>query len=162
MPRRPSQKTDNRASEDGNVDIIATPKKGRKTVKVEETEVIPVLEAKSVKKGVNTGSLNEGENAEQLKNSAEVKINRVKAQAALAEETNPKSKKSSIKRKKAAKDEEDEEDDEDASEKKVIKKRKTKEEKEAEAMPLAARTLVGGLKKAMYIGAHVSGAGGMF
>lgn len=42
------------------------------------------------------------------------------------------------------------------------KKRKTKEEKEAEAMPLAARTAVSSLKKAMYIGAHVSGAGGAF
>jgi AP endonuclease 1 len=44
--------------------------------------------------------------------------------------------------------------------KKVKKKRKTKEEKEAEAMPLAARTSIQTLKKAMYIGAHVSGAGG--
>lgn len=40
--------------------------------------------------------------------------------------------------------------------KKVKRKRKTKEEKEAEAMPLAARTL--GHK--LFIGAHVSSAGG--
>lgn len=40
--------------------------------------------------------------------------------------------------------------------KKVVRKRKTKEEKEAEAMPLAARTV--GHK--LYIGAHVSGSGG--
>jgi AP endonuclease-1 len=40
---------------------------------------------------------------------------------------------------------------------KVVKKRKTKEEKEAEAMPLAARTL--GHK--LFIGAHVSAAGGV-
>ena len=39
----------------------------------------------------------------------------------------------------------------------VKRKRKTKEEKEQEAMPLAART--SGLR--MFIGAHVSGAGGM-
>jgi AP endonuclease-1 len=46
--------------------------------------------------------------------------------------------------------------------KKVKKKRKTREEKEAEAMPLAARTSIQSLKKAMYIGAHVSGAGGKY
>ncbi|KAI4729286.1 AP endonuclease [Aureobasidium sp. EXF-10728] len=40
---------------------------------------------------------------------------------------------------------------------KVVRKRKTKEEKEAEAMPLAARTL--GHK--LFIGAHVSAAGGV-
>ncbi|KAI4755603.1 AP endonuclease [Aureobasidium sp. EXF-3400] len=40
---------------------------------------------------------------------------------------------------------------------KVVKKRKTKEEKEAEAMPLAARTI--GHK--LFIGAHVSAAGGV-
>ncbi|KAI9739901.1 MAG: hypothetical protein M1818_004957 [Claussenomyces sp. TS43310] len=47
------------------------------------------------------------------------------------------------------------------AEKKAKKPRKTKEEKEAEAMPLAARTAVQGLKRAMYIGAHVSAAGGV-
>ncbi|KAF2834869.1 AP endonuclease [Patellaria atrata CBS 101060] len=41
--------------------------------------------------------------------------------------------------------------------KKVTRKRKTKEEKEAEAMPLAARTVGSNL----YIGAHVSSAGGV-
>ncbi|KAH0082475.1 AP endonuclease, partial [Aureobasidium melanogenum] len=40
---------------------------------------------------------------------------------------------------------------------KVVRKRKTKEEKEAEAMPLAARTI--GHK--LFIGAHVSAAGGV-
>ncbi|GAB7346688.1 hypothetical protein MBLNU459_g1808t1 [Dothideomycetes sp. NU459] len=47
--------------------------------------------------------------------------------------------------------------DHQVTEKKAVRKRKTKEEKEAEAMPLAARTL--GHK--MYIGAHVSSAGGV-
>lgn len=42
------------------------------------------------------------------------------------------------------------------AEEKVVRKRKTKEEKEAEAMPLAARTV--GHK--LFIGAHVSSAGG--
>ncbi|OQO04009.1 hypothetical protein B0A48_10652 [Cryoendolithus antarcticus] len=40
---------------------------------------------------------------------------------------------------------------------KVVRKRKTKEEKEAEAMPLAARTI--GHK--LFIGAHISSAGGV-
>ncbi|KAI5194875.1 AP endonuclease [Aureobasidium subglaciale] len=44
-----------------------------------------------------------------------------------------------------------------ATKPKVVRKRKTKEEKEAEAMPLAARTL--GHK--LFIGAHVSAAGGV-
>lgn len=42
---------------------------------------------------------------------------------------------------------------------KAVKKRKTKG-KEEDAMPLAERTAVASLKKGMYIGAHVSGAGG--
>lgn len=41
------------------------------------------------------------------------------------------------------------------------KKRKTKKDKEDDMAPLAERTAVSSLKKAMYIGAHVSAAGGM-
>jgi AP endonuclease-1 len=49
--------------------------------------------------------------------------------------------------------------DKDAvAKKKVVRKRKTKEEKEAEAMPLAARTL--GSK--IVLGAHISSAGGKY
>lgn len=44
-----------------------------------------------------------------------------------------------------------------STEKKPVRKRKTKEEKEAEAMPLAPRTL----NHKMFIGAHVSSAGGV-
>lgn len=51
-------------------------------------------------------------------------------------------------------------EEEDEEDKPKPKKRKTKKEKEDEAMPLAERTVVSSLKKAMYIGAHVSGAGG--
>lgn len=47
------------------------------------------------------------------------------------------------------------------TEKKVSTARKTKAEKEAEAMPFAPRTAIQGLKRAMYIGAHVSAAGGV-
>jgi hypothetical protein len=57
---------------------------------------------------------------------------------------------------------EEEEVEEQGDTKKVKRKRKTQEEKEAEAMPLAARTSIQTLQRAMYIGAHVSGAGGKF
>lgn len=57
---------------------------------------------------------------------------------------------------KVVKKEEADEKEELAEEKPVKKKRKTKEEKEAEAMPLSARTI--GHK--LFIGAHVSSAGG--
>ena len=40
------------------------------------------------------------------------------------------------------------------------KKRKVGKAKEGDAMPLAERTSTASLKKAMYIGAHVSAAGG--
>lgn len=55
------------------------------------------------------------------------------------------------------------EDDEEKAEKPqkaAPKKRKTAKVKEEDAMPLAERTAVSSLGKAMYIGAHVSGAGG--
>ncbi|KND90396.1 DNA-(apurinic or apyrimidinic site) lyase 1 [Tolypocladium ophioglossoides CBS 100239] len=45
---------------------------------------------------------------------------------------------------------------------KAPKKRKTQAGKDAASMPLAERTAVSSLKKAMYIGAHVSAAGGTF
>jgi AP endonuclease 1 len=77
-----------------------------------------------------------------------------------------KAKKSPVKRK-APKEEDELEEDKptaaaaDSHEAKPKKKRKTKEEKAAEAMPLAARTAIASLGKPMYIGAHVSGAGGV-
>ncbi|ROW10848.1 hypothetical protein VPNG_05344 [Cytospora leucostoma] len=55
----------------------------------------------------------------------------------------------------------EEADEEEEKSKPTPKKRKTKKEKEDEAMPLAQRTVVSSLKRAMYIGAHVSGAGGV-
>jgi len=83
------------------------------------------------------------------KRSAKVKI-----EVPLMEQTSPKQ----AQKKRKAKTENL--DDEEERLKKAPKKRKTKEEKEAEAMPVASRTAVAGLKKAMYIGAHVSGGGG--
>ncbi|KAH6689179.1 xylose isomerase-like protein [Plectosphaerella plurivora] len=49
----------------------------------------------------------------------------------------------------------------DDTEKQPAKKRKTKATKDEEMNPLAPRTAVSALGKAMYIGAHVSGAGGV-
>jgi AP endonuclease-1 len=45
------------------------------------------------------------------------------------------------------------------TEDKKVKKQKTKE---SESLPLATRTPIQALKRAMYIGAHVSGAGGKY
>lgn len=67
--------------------------------------------------------------------------------------------KASAKRK--VKIEDGEAEEEEKVEKKVVKKRKTKQEKEAELVPLAPRTDVSTLKRKMYIGAHISGAGGV-
>ncbi|KAL2045019.1 hypothetical protein N7G274_002794 [Stereocaulon virgatum] len=61
------------------------------------------------------------------------------------------------KQKTELKDEEGKGEDSEEGSKKIKRKRKTKEEKEAEAMPLAARTT--GLQ--MFLGAHVSAAKGV-
>jgi apurinic endonuclease APN1 len=66
------------------------------------------------------------------------------------------------KRKTKAKPEPADGDDSEAEAKPKKKKRRTKAEKEAEeAMVLAARTAATALKRAMFIGAHVSAAGGV-
>jgi AP endonuclease-1 len=57
---------------------------------------------------------------------------------------------------------EEEEDSVVAEEpKSAPKKRRTAKAKPEDVMPLAERTAIASLKKAMYIGAHVSSAGGM-
>ncbi|KAJ4296004.1 DNA-(apurinic or apyrimidinic site) lyase [Collariella sp. IMI 366227] len=55
----------------------------------------------------------------------------------------------------------EEEAEDQGIKKPAAKKRKTTKKNEEEAMPLAARTAVTSLKRAMYIGAHVSSAGGV-
>ena len=113
--------------------------------------------AKSLKKVKAEVDSDKEHIAPTTKSPAERNINGVKAKAALEDEQASKLKKGSAKRKTKI---EDAEDEEAADDHKVKKKRKTKEEKRAEAMPLAERTLIGKLKIAMHIGAHVSGAGG--
>jgi len=120
------------------VEMGVTAKKGRKSVKVEVDEVSSMIDSDD--EPLTTPK----------KSSAKAKV---KTKTVLEEQVIPKQKASSAKRK--VKTEDDQEGEE-----KAPKKRKTKEEKEAEAMPLAARTVVGSLKKAMHIGAHVSAAGG--
>jgi AP endonuclease-1 len=150
MSRRQSRKTEAGPPES---ELLEAPKKRRKVLKVEETEVVTKSPAKATKRKIKAGVEFEEENTLDTKESPKIKINRVKAKVVQKDE---KPKKAPAKRKSKAEDD----DAEDDSDKKVTKKRKTKEEKEAETMPLAARTAIGALKKAIYIGAHVSGAGG--
>jgi AP endonuclease-1 len=88
---------------------------------------------------------------------------KVKTEVKVEEEvvkTKAKTKRKAIKNEEA--DDEELAEDEDGDKKPAPKKRKTKAEKEAEEnMIFAPRTAVSSLKRSMFIGAHVSGAGGI-
>jgi AP endonuclease-1 len=167
MPRRTSNRADSKVIETQSTETIvrptSTPKKGRRVVGVETAEVVMKVEkstpAKTSRKVKADVDSDEEDISPITKSPAKININKVKAKAVLEDVQSQKQKKSSAKRKAKTEDDEDE-DGEEAGDNKVKKKRKTKEEKEAKAMPLAERTLMGTLKKAMYIGAHVSAAGG--
>lgn len=74
----------------------------------------------------------------------------------------PKKRKAAAATKAEIKEEEEEQDEGPADSKPAAKKRKTGGKQKPEDMPpLAPRTAVASLKKAMYIGAHVSAAGGV-
>ncbi|KAK0108505.1 hypothetical protein ONS95_003309 [Cadophora gregata] len=159
MSRRSSRKTENLSLDPESLTTrSAIPKRGRKVVKVETTEVAAQVAKSSTKTTKRTvkAEIHSDEEAEQEAPSpTKIKTTKVKAETVVEEKvTKPKK---VVKRK--VKDEYDE--NEDPEDNKSKKKRKTKEEKEAEAMPLATRTAVGGLKSAMHIGAHVSAAGGV-
>lgn len=156
MSRRSSRKAENISLEtEPSVPPSVTPKKGRKFVKVETTEVV-AQNAKSSTKVAKRTVKAEVQSDEEGPSPAKVNKTKVKSETVVEEQTaRPKK---AVKRK--VKDE-DEDEDGDQDTNKTKKKRKTKEEKEAEAMPIAARTAVASLKSAMHIGAHVSGAGGM-
>ena len=156
MPRKANHRIETEESIIGSTQNVLTPKKGRKSAKIEATEVIAEVEQTTVTKSSKKvkAEIDPGEEVltTPKRSPPKLKINKVKSEAIVEKNPGPK---------KAPKRKAKTEDDEDgAAEKKSTKKRKTKEEKEAEAMPLAARTVVGTLKKALYIGAHVSGAGG--
>lgn len=163
MPRKSNKKIDDEVLDINATETIVTPNKGRKAVKVEATEVVAKVEKTSPAKPRKKVKAETESDDEPLvtpkKPSTSIKINRVKSKTVIEEEQAPKQKKAATKRKAKT---EDDEDDEKEAEKKPVKKRKTKEEKEAEAMPLAPRTVIGSLKQAMHIGAHVSAAGGKF
>lgn len=84
-----------------------------------------------------------------------LKINRVKAKAVPAA-----TKDNKLRASKRVADPEEGDETPESKANSRIKKRKTKEEKNNDAMPLAARTSIASLKHAMHIGAHVSAAGG--
>jgi AP endonuclease-1 len=157
MSRRTSRKSDTKVLEIDLATPTSTPKKGRKAVKIETTEAATTIQKTSPAKSKKKVKA-ELESDEEIIEAPKRKINSVKAKVTVEKEA-PKPKKAPAKRK--AKTEDDEDEGADVDENKSKKKRKTKEEKEAEAMPIAARTAIGALKKAMHIGAHVSGAGGM-
>jgi len=155
MSRRSSKKLNVQNTAVDNDGPTITPKKGRKVVPVQTTTVITEIKttskAKPKKQVISDVDTDDEPLSAAVKQTATSrKINRVRAKTVPEEEEVPK--KATAKRK--AKVEKEDVD------RKAPKKRKTKEEKEAETMPLATRTLVGTLKKAMRIGAHVSGAGG--
>lgn len=159
MPPRRSGRNANAAVSDTpatEASSAATKKVGKDT-KTENTGV-PKLAANSIRSNAkeNSGNLEDADENEDGKKAINIpkiaKTVNLKKEAAVVTKN-----KAPVKRK--LKEEEDE-DEEDKEEKKVTKKRKTKEEKETETMPLVERTLVSTLKKAVYIGAHVSGAGG--
>ena len=98
MSRRASKKTDNQIPEVAPVNTSATPKKGRKALKIDETEVVAKPPAKSMKKKVEAEAEYAEKHTEQTKGSSTIKINKVKAKAVLEENTTPKSKKATAKR----------------------------------------------------------------
>lgn len=159
MPPRRSGRNVNAAISDvptTEVSPVAT-KKGGKHIKNEDTEVLKLAaNSTRTKAKEDSGNLEDADEGEEEKKAIDipktVKIVNMQKEAAVVTKN-----KAPVKRK--LKEEEDE-GEEDKEEKKTTKKRKTKEEKEAETMPLAERTLVSTLKKAVHIGAHVSGAGG--
>jgi hypothetical protein len=98
----------------------------------------------------------------ELTNSISPKKAKAKRKIEAEEQIEQESSEKKIKKEGKRKAEKDETIEEDAVTKKVKRKRKTKEEKEAETMPLAARTSIQTLKRPIYIGAHISAAGGKY
>ncbi|KAI9646484.1 DNA-(apurinic or apyrimidinic site) lyase [Ciborinia camelliae] len=131
----------------------------KKEVKAESTEIIDKVEKSIPRKGDPKQTTKEEYSDEEPIGPRNPATKGTKADV-VREKATAVTKKAPVKRKLKEEDEE-EEDGGTVSEKKVTKKRKTKEEKDAETMPVVERTLVSALKKAVYIGAHVSGAGGV-
>lgn len=174
-PNDPNEGAAALANANADLDSTTQPTKKRKTatstVKSEAvTETTNGTVASTQKRTTRTRKVKPEPEEEEAASSAEeapkpapkkrqTKVKVVKKEEAEEEEELAKPLPKGRARKKAEVKEEEpfkEESNAKAVEKPVKKKRKTKEEKEAEAMPLSARTV--GHK--LFIGAHVSSAGG--
>ncbi|OWP04932.1 hypothetical protein B2J93_6978 [Marssonina coronariae] len=161
MVRRSSRKTEKLTLDaDRSKESSESLKKVRTAVKVEAKETVAQVRkpssAKSTKKKTVKAHIESDQESGDSQDlpGAQVKKDGFKSEVVIEEKNQ--------KRKKAAKRQVDEDGmNEDLEEGKFKKKRKTKEEKSAEEMPFAARTVVGTLKSAMHIGAHVSASGGV-
>lgn len=179
MPPRKRKVIEDESSADGSSGLSSPLSQGDLDLEAEEQKPAAAKKRRVVKDGpvaaktarVSRGSAikkqvkeDEDEDEEvkptpkgQPQKKAAIKANEEEGEADEPEDSKPAPKKQP--RKKAVKQEATEEDgDNTATAKPAKKKRKTKEEKEAEAMPLAARTI--GHK--LFIGAHVSSAGGQY
>jgi AP endonuclease-1 len=172
MPTKVSREVDIEVADVQVAEITnTTPKKGRRATKVEHK--VERIEAEVVAKAGRSTPKRSATQKVKYEDASDDEIIASSKSAVKAKKTSSNKKGAATANKKVSakrklKEEDEDEDDEEEEElekitveKKVVKKRKTKEEKEAESMPLAERTLVTTLKKAMHIGAHVSGAGGM-
>jgi AP endonuclease-1 len=150
------------------VTVKASPKRKTGKGKVEQDIKVEVAtrKRKSASEQVDRGVTDEVD--DEVKRDTKVKATvRTKKQpnGETKVEVEPTSVQTTAARKRKVKHEDEAESNtqviEEKETKKVTKKRKTKAELEAEMLPLAARTAVSTLGKKMYIGAHVSAAGGV-
>ena len=171
-PSKRARARQNTASEENTALSVETLKSSRKSQKTkvlnaEGTLAVQGIEeaSKKISKGAKSEVVEEEEDQpvtiSPSKNRRKRKEREVKVEYKVEEPLVEPESIESPKRKRETKQAlvEDEEEDgaiEEGTGKKVKRKRKTKEEKEAEAMPLAARTA----SLRMYIGAHVSSAKG--
>ena len=158
--------------EENTLVSIVTPKNPRKREKteavaaeespaVENSGEVPKTTSRKVKQEVIEAEEDHGNkvspNKNKRKQKEQIKKEEEKIEESSADEDTPKTaKRKRYTKREEAEEEQDEEEGQEGTPKKVKRKRKTKEEREAEAMPLAARTA----SLRMYIGAHVSSAKG--
>lgn len=152
---RASRTTRTRAPRAANGDTAAVIEKAiavRTELKIEETATA----TESRKRAINDAAKVKDEKNEESELSALSELSE------LEEEPEPKPAPKKRKRNKVKTTQTAEGGEEGEAEAKPKKKRRTKAEREAEeAMVLAARTATSALKRAMFIGAHVSAAGGV-
>jgi len=164
MPPRKRKVIEDESSADGSSGLSSPLSQGDLDLEAEEQKPAAAKTARASRGAAIKQEVKEEEDKEvkptpkrQPRKKVAIKAEEEEREADEPEDSKPAPKKQP--RKKAVKQEATEEDgDNTATAKPAKKKRKTKEEKEAEAMPLAARTI--GHK--LFIGAHVSSAGGQY